>query len=106
MPTPSTPKILKINVTSGIKGQAITIRNRTTAEKVQILLGVTGGALFDVQNLTSGFSDGDVIDIKVGGEVIGTGSVTLETSDALVDDDPQEVTISTSAITSGLIRGI
>src|SRR3990167_3856534 len=106
MPTPNTPKILKINVTDGVKGQAITLRNRATAEKIQLTLGVTGGTLFDAQNFTSGFSDGDVIDVKVGGEVIGTGSVTLETSDALVDDDPQEVTISTSAITSGLIRGI
>ena len=100
MPTANAPKILKIDITSGIKGQAITITNRTTGEKKQTTLFNTAQAVFDIQNLTSGFTSGDVVDIKVGGEVIGTASVTL------TGDAPQEVTVSTSTITSGLIRGI
>jgi len=100
MATPTTPKVIKITVTSGVAGQAITIFNTTTKETINTFLGDTAKAIVDLANFPSGWTTGDVIDISVGGENIGTGSLTLNETSA------QSTTISTSSITSGLVRGI
>jgi len=96
---PSKPKPIKITVTSGAKGQPITIRNRTNGEIHTGVLDTGAKYAFDLQNFTSGYTAGDVIDIKVSGERMGSNSLTTTGTAA------QSVTVATSAITSGLSRG-
>ena len=100
MPTPTFPKPIKITVTSGVKGQPITIRNRTTGEEIFSTLGTTAGHVVDLENLIQGYTDGDVIDFMVGGERTGMNSLTISGT------TPQSVTISTVAVTTGIARGI
>ena len=97
---PNKPKPIKITVTSGVKGQPVTLINQTTGEKQYLTLGATAKLTADAQNFTSGYTTGDIIDIIVSGERIGSGSVTLSS------DTGQAVTIATSAITSGVARGM
>jgi hypothetical protein len=99
MPTPKTAKTLAITITSGVKGQPITIRNRTTGDEIHTTLGDTARAVVSLENTPNSYTEGDIIDFKVSGERIGTNTLTLT-------DKPQSVTIPTSAITSGLTRGI
>ena len=100
MTDPVLPKLIKISVTSGAKGQPISVINRTNGDIIHETLGDTAKAIVDLQNFTNGYTDGDIIDIMVTGERMGTGSLTTS------GDTPQSVTISTSAITSGVARGI
>lgn len=94
------PKTIKITVTSGIAGQPITIRNRSNGDVINTTLGDTAKAAVDLQNFTNGYTDGDVIDFIVSGERMGQTSLTTSGT------GPQSVTVATSAITSGLSRGI
>ena len=100
MPTPVTPKPIKITVTSGVKGQPIIVKNRTNGDQLNETLGDTAKAVVDLQNFTNGYTAGDVIEFQVAGERMGGN--TLTTSGTA----PQSVTISTAAITSGATRGI
>ena len=94
------PKPIKISVTSGVTGQPVSLINRTTGEIQHLNLGATAKLTADAQNFIEGYSDTDIIDIIVSGERIGSGSVTLS------GDAGQTVTIATSAITSGVARGM
>ena len=96
----SLPKPIAITVTSGVVGQNLVVRNRTTGETLNVTLGATAKCLVDLQNLTSGYTAGDVIDFMISGEKIGQTSLTL------VGDKGQSVTLATSSITSGVSRGI
>ena len=100
MPTPKTAKTIKITITSGIKGQPISVRNRTTGDIINSTLGDIAKAVVDLQNFTNGYTDGDIIDIIVSGEKMGGGTLTVS------GDAGQSVTIAPSSITSGLTRGI
>lgn len=97
---PNIAKVIKITVTGGIRGQPINVINRTTKERINTTLGDTAKAVVDLQNFTNGFSVGDVIDFIVAGERVGQNSLTVSNT------TPQTVTITTSAITTGLARGI
>lgn len=97
---PSKSKPIKITITSGVKGQAIVVRNRTTGESINTTLGATAKAQVDLQNFTSGYTEGDVIDIMVSGEKVG--AATLITS----GDGGQSVTVSTAAMNSSVVRGV
>ena len=103
MPTPTIPKPIAITVTSGVKGQPITIRNRTTGDQetgqVVQTTGSQRGYLIDLNNLGT-YTAGDIIDISVGGEV--EGHATLTTS----GNKGESVTVSTTAVTTGLAWGI
>lgn len=99
MPTPKTPKPIKITVTGGVIGTPLTVRNRTTGDEIHTVLKQTGKAVVDLQNFTDGYTVGDDVDFIVSGEVIGTASLTTTATS-------QSVTIATSAIISGLKRGI
>lgn len=99
-PTAATSKVIKIKVTSGVKGQPIVVRKRNTSETLNLTLGATAQATADLQNLTSGVTSGDVIDFMVSGERVGTASLTIS------GNNPGTVTLNTTAITSGLSRGI
>lgn len=100
MPTPKSAKPIKITVTSGVKGQPITIRNRTNGDIIHTTLGDTAKATVDLQNFTNGYTAGDEIDLIVSGERMGSNSLTTSGT------APQSVTVATSAITTGLSRGI
>jgi hypothetical protein len=100
VPTPKVSKIIKLTVSSGIAGQAVTFTNRTTGDKISTVLGASGKIPFAVSNFPNDWTEGDIIDIKVSGEVLGSSSVTLS------GDVPQSVSITSTAITSGLSRGI
>ena len=93
-------KPIKITITSGVAGQPVAVRNRTTSEVLHTVIEATGKLTFDCQNFTNGFTDGDIIDIVVSGEKMGQGSVTLS------GNAPQTVTVGTSSITSGISRGV
>lgn len=97
---PQTPKLIFVDITSGVKGQSVTFRNRTTGGIISTTIPETAVALIDCNNFEKGFTEGDVVDISVSGERLGSTSVTLTSESA------DNTSISTSAITSGLIRGI
>ena len=102
--SPGLPKPIAITVTSGVKGLPITIRNRTTGDTFYETLTTNNTTaaqhLVDLQNMTDGYTDGDIIDIMVGGQVMGHNSLTLS------GDGGQSVTVSTTAVTTGVQRGI
>ena len=100
MVTPKTSKVIKITVTSGVAGQPLTARNRTSGEVIHTVIGDTAKAVIDLENMPSSYTEGDIIDIIVSGERMGSGTVTVS------GDSGQSVTVGTSAITSGLSRGI
>ena len=100
MPTPVTPKPIKISVTSGVKGQPISIINRNNGDIINTTLQDTAKCVVDLQNFTNGYTAGHVIDIVVSGEKIGAGSLTTSGT------APQSTTITTASITSGVTRGI
>ena len=101
MPTPVTPKPIAITISSGVKGQPITIRNRTTGEELHETLDATAKHTVDLQNIQpSGYTAGDVIDFMVGGQRVGANSLTT------AGTAPQSVTITTAAVTTGIARGI
>jgi len=93
-------KPIKISITNGVTGQPVILKNRTTNEAINTTIESTGKLTVDLQNFASGFEDGDIIDISVSGEVMGSTTLTVS------GDAPQSVTLSTSAITSGLSRGV
>lgn len=98
----SLPKPIAITITSGVKGQPVTIRNMTTGEAIYTTIPEDEHIVVDLQNLSSGYTAGDIINITVSGEKVGSGTVTTTST-----DEPQSVTISTSTLTSGLFtRGI
>ena len=97
--SPGIPKIIKINITSGLKGQPITIRNRTTNDVIYDKLEVDAQYVIDVQNFDNNYTSGDVIEVIVTGEKNGSNTVTT------VGDAPQIVTISTSSV-NDTARGI
>lgn len=94
------PKTIKLSITSGIKGQPLSVINRTTGDTIHTVLGDTAKMVVDLQNFTNGYTSGDVIDFIVSGERVGQTSLTTSGT------SPESVTLSTSAITSGLSRGI
>ena len=94
------PKPIAITITSGVKGQPITIRNRTNGDVINKTLGATAKASVDLQNFTNGYTAGDIVDFIVSGERMGQASLTTSGT------GPQAVTVGTTAITSGLSRGI
>ena len=97
----SKPKPIKISVTSGVKGQAVTLRNRSNGDVINTILPDTGKLVVDLQNLANGYSDeGEVIDIMVSGERVGANSVTTS------GDSPQTVTVSTAAVSTSVVRGV
>ena len=98
--TPVAPKVIKITVTSGVKGQPITIRNRNNGDVINTTLRDTAKTIVDLQNFTNEYTTGHVIDFIVSGEVIGSASLTTS------GDAPQSVTVGTSSITTGVARGI
>jgi len=100
MTDPVLPKLIKISVTSGVKGQPISVINRTNGDIIHETLGDTAKAIVDLQNFTNGYTAGDVIEIIVTGERIGTNTLTTSGTAG------QSVTVATSAITSGIARGI
>lgn len=100
MTDPTNAKPIKITITGGVKGQPISIRNRTNGDIIRATLTNDAKCQVDLQNLTNGYTAGDIIDFIVSGEVLGMNSLTTS------GDAPQSVTVSTTAITSGLSRGI
>ncbi|GAG66477.1 unnamed protein product [marine sediment metagenome] len=99
--TPGIPKIIKIDVTSGTKGQALTVRDRSDNQNVlNITLPTTAQAIVDLQNFTNNYTSGDIIDFIVSGAVEGHNSLTTS------GDAPQVVEISTAAVSTGVAKGI
>ncbi len=99
MPTSTIPKPIAITVTSGVKGQPITIRNRNNGDEIHTTLGATAKAVVDLRNFTNSYTVGDVIDFIVAGEQLGHNSLTLTAK-------PQSVTVTTATISTSLSRGI
>jgi len=99
---PSKSKVIAIKITSGVKGQPLTVRNRTTGDVLNETIPQAGKATVDLQNFVpSGYTEGDVIDISVAGERIGSNSLTTS------GDAPQSITVGTAAInTAVLVRGV
>ena len=103
---PKVSKVIKIIITNGKKGQPISVRNRNTGDIITdkdgnpTVLQETAKAVVDLQNSKNSYTNGDVIDIMISGEVVGTNSFTGD------GDKGESITISTSSITSGLSRGI
>ncbi len=106
MVTPGIPKPIAITVTSGKKGQPITVRNRNNGEIVvnkdgtKTVLQTTAKAIVDLQNTPSGYTPGHVYDFIVSGEVMGSNSL------ATSGDKGESITVGTSSITTGVSRGI
>jgi len=100
--TPVTPKPIAITITSGKKGQPITIRNRTTGEILNQVINATAKHLIDLQNFVSGWTTGDILDISVSGEVIGSNTLTTTAGTST----GQTVTVSTASIGTTHTRGI
>lgn len=94
------PKTIKIAITSGVKGQPLTVRNRTTGDEQHLVLQDTAKCVADLQNFANGYTIGDKIDITVSGEKIGSGSVTTSGT------SPQSVTISTASVQTTVSRGM
>ena len=94
------PKVIEIEVSSGAKGQPITVRNRNNGDRIHTTLGEATHAVVDLQNFPNGYTDGHVIDFMVSGETLAQG--TLTTSGTA----PQVILISATAISSSLTRGI
>ena len=103
---PAIPKTIAITVTSGKKGQPITIRNRNNGEIVvdkngdPTVLQTTARATVDLQNTPSGYTAGHVYDFIVSGEAMGSNSLTTS------GNKGESITVSTSSITTGVSRGI
>ena len=95
---PSKP--IKLTITSAVLGQPLTVINKTNGERLRLTIPKNGQAVVDLQNLESGYTSGDIIDFMVSGEQLGSASLTTS------GDAPESVSITVSAITSGLIRGI
>ena len=102
MVTPSTPKPVAITITDGVKGQPITIINQTTGEILNETMSATAKHITDLQNLCSGWTTGDSIEISDSGEMVGSTTLTTTSSTT----KPQTVTVSTVAIGTTHSRGI
>jgi len=100
MVTPVTPKPIAITITSGVKGQPLSVINRTNGDILHETLGATAKHTVDLQNFANGYTAGDIIDISVTGAVIGSG--TLTTSGA----NSQTLTVGTAAIQTTVSRGM
>lgn len=100
MVTPVTPKPIAITVTSGVKGEAITIKNRTSGDIMHETLGATAKHTVDLQNFANGYTAGDIVDISISGARIGANSLTT------VGANPQTVTVATAAIQTTVSRGM
>ncbi|MBI2136859.1 hypothetical protein HYU06_07345 [Candidatus Woesearchaeota archaeon] len=96
---PGLPKILNLTFTSGTQGQIVKLVNRTTDEIVFDTLNASGKLLFDCNSFTSGYTDGDVIDIVLSGERSAATTITLSGEAA------QSSTITTTAGAVGARRG-
>ena len=97
---PGIPKVIKITITSGVKGQAITIRNRNNGDIIHTTLSDTAKAMVDLQNFANNYTAGHVIDISVAGEKVGQNSLTTS------GNEIQTVTIGTASIGTTHTRGI
>ncbi len=98
---PGIPKVIKIIVTTGVKGQHISIINRRTGDRIYSVLGDTAKHVVDLQNFEpNNYTAGDVIDFIVSGTVLGSSSLTT------VGDAPQTVTVAASTTASTAARGI
>lgn len=97
--SPGIPKVIEITVTSGIKGQALTIINRNNGDRINTVLGATAKHVIDLQNFANNYTAGHVIDFIVSGTVIGSNTLTTS------GDAPQTVTIATSTASTAA-RGI
>jgi len=94
------PKVIKITITDGVAGQPVILLNRTTGNIINTKIESAGKLTVDLQNFANGFSDGDLVDVSVSGEKMGSALLTVS------GDAPQTLTVSTSSITSGLSRGV
>ena len=93
---PSTSNAIAVTVTSGVKGQPITISNRNTGDVMHETLGATAKASVDLSNFASGYTAGDVIDLMVTGAKIGAGTYTSGNT----------ITVSTASIQTTVSRGM
>ena len=75
MPTPKQSKIITV-VCANVNGSDVIAFNRTTGEKLTAV-AVSGKAVFDLNNLKSGWTVGDVIEIRVNGAYFGGTTTTL-----------------------------
>jgi len=98
--SPGILKTIKITITNGVKGQPISVSNRTNGDIINSTLGATGKAVVDLQNFANNYTSGDVIDLLVSGEVIGANSLTTSGT------APQSITVSTASIGTTYSRGI
>ena len=96
----STSKVIKITASSAVKGQALVVRNRTTGESLNTTVNGTAKAVIDLQNLPSGFTSGDIIDISISGERVGSAALTTS------EDAGQSVTITNTAMSTTITRGV
>jgi hypothetical protein len=97
---PNKAKPIKVTVTGGVKGQPLSVVNRTNDEQINTTLGTGGKVVIDLQNFTNGYTAGDVIDFSVSGEKVGSNSLTT------IGDRDQSVTVSSTAISASITRGV
>lgn len=95
---PNIPKIIDVTITSGVKGQPITLINRNNGESIKETIKATAAHAFDAANLKSGYTDGHVYDIIVAGERVGAAELITS------GDKGQKVTVGTTAV-SNIARG-
>ena len=66
MANPREPHIIGVTLDStGVATTAIIVKNRTTGDLQNIKTDASKAAIFDCANFTSGYVDGDIIEIDV-----------------------------------------
>lgn len=92
MPTPRIPHSLQILLDDTVVGAVVTLINRTTGEVLRRNQVSGGRVSVSAADFTSGYTNGDVIQVQCSAQKFGFSTVTID-----VTDPVQDVSITTTA---------
>ena len=102
MTNPFSPHIIGITLDGqGVALTKVIITNQTTGERQAIATDANKRAIVDCANFTSGYTNGDIIEIENVGASYGGDTVTIDTSGGL-----QETTIDSTAASTTAVIGM
>jgi len=77
--TPRIPYVLNITATGSLKGFDVNVFNRTTGERIIVQTTQPTKAVVDLANMTTNFTNGDVIEVTGGNGYTGGTTITVDT---------------------------
>jgi len=107
MSDPNFPKVIKVTFSGSATNDPVTITNNTTGERVYTdhagnllrLESKTKTIVYDLRNLSSGWSVGDIITVSVGGTKAGSSTITLTAA----KNAPQTKTVTAGTASTSVL---